>query len=43
VAAGELAIEVLQQADARVAAGIGTGGIAREFDEVEPVVDRDRA
>jgi hypothetical protein len=41
MAADDFAVEVLQQSDARVAAGIGTCGVARELDEVEPVVDRD--
>jgi hypothetical protein len=43
VPAGDLAVEVLQQPDARVAALVGAGGVARELEEVEPVGDADGA
>jgi hypothetical protein len=43
VAAGELLVEVLEQADPRVAAGVGVGPVARELDEVERMGDGDRA
>jgi len=43
VAAGDLRVEVLQQADPGMSAGVGAGGVAGELDEVEPVVDRERA
>jgi hypothetical protein len=42
VAAGDLRVEVLEQADPRVAAG-GRAGVAGELDEVELVGDRQRA
>ena len=43
VAAGDLRVEILEQADARMAALVGAGRVARELDEVEAVVDPDRA
>ena len=43
VPTGELDVQVLQQPDARVAAGVGARGIARELEEVEPVRDREGA
>jgi hypothetical protein len=43
VAVRDLAIEVLEQADACVAAGVGVRAVARQLDEVERVQDRDRA
>jgi hypothetical protein len=43
VPAGNLAVEVLEQADPRVAAGICARGVARELDEVEAVLDREGA
>jgi hypothetical protein len=42
VAAGDLRVEVLEQPDAGVTAGIGTGGVARQLDEVDPVRDGER-
>ena len=43
VPAGDLRVEVLEEADARVAALVGARRVARELDEVEAVVDPDRA
>jgi hypothetical protein len=43
VAAGDLAIQVLQQPDPGVAALVGAGGIARQLEEVEAVRDPERA
>jgi hypothetical protein len=43
MAAGDLRVEVLEQPDARVAALVGTGGVARQLEEVEPVRDAKRA
>jgi hypothetical protein len=43
VSAGDLRVEVLEQPDARMAALVGAGGIARELEEVEPVRDADGA
>jgi hypothetical protein len=43
VAVGDLAIEVLEQADAAVPAGVGTGRVGRELEEVETMLDRQRA
>jgi hypothetical protein len=43
VPTGDLAVEVLEQPDARVAALVGTGRIAGELEEVEPVWDADGA
>jgi hypothetical protein len=43
VAAGDLRVEVLEQADAGVAALIGACGVARELEEVEAVGDPERA
>jgi hypothetical protein len=42
VAAGDLRVEVLEKADAGMAAPVGSGRVARELDEVEAVVDRER-
>jgi hypothetical protein len=42
VAARDLGVEVLQQADPRFAARLGAA-VARELEEVEAVMDRDRA
>jgi hypothetical protein len=39
VAARDLRVQVLEQADPGVAAPVGTGRVARELDEVEAVVD----
>jgi hypothetical protein len=41
VAVGDLRVEILEQPDARVAAGVGVRAVARELDEVERVQDRD--
>ena len=41
--AGKLAVEVFEQPDPRVAAGVWLRGVARELDEVQAVVDPDRA
>jgi hypothetical protein len=43
VAAGDLLVEVLQEADPGVAAGVGIGPVRGELDEVEGVRDRDRS
>jgi hypothetical protein len=43
VAARDLRVEILEEADAAMAALIGAGRIASELDEVEAVVDPDRA
>ena len=43
VAARDLRVEILEEADAGVAAAVGAGRVARELDEVEPVVDPERA
>jgi hypothetical protein len=43
VPAGYLRVEVLEQADAGVAALVGAGGVARQLQEVEPVRDPERA
>jgi hypothetical protein len=40
---GDLRVEVLQQADAGVAALVGAGGVARELEEVQAVGDPERA
>jgi hypothetical protein len=42
VAPGDLGVEVLEQADARVAALVGACRVARELEEVEPVRDPKR-
>jgi hypothetical protein len=42
VAPGDLAVEVLEQADAGVTALVGAGGVARELEEVQAVRDADR-
>ena len=41
--AGKLAVEVFEQADSRVAAGVSRRAVARELDEVEAVLDREGA
>jgi hypothetical protein len=43
VASGDLRIQILEEADAGMAALIGPGRVARELDEVEAVVDRQGA
>jgi hypothetical protein len=43
VAARDLRVEILEEADAAMAALIGAGRIASELDEVQAVVDPDRA
>jgi hypothetical protein len=43
VAVGDLRVEILEQADARVAAGVGVRAVAGQLDEVERVEDPDRA
>jgi hypothetical protein len=43
MAAGDLRVEVLQQPDTRMAAGVGPRRVARELDEVEPMGNPDRA
>jgi hypothetical protein len=42
VPAGDLGVEVLEEADACVSPGVRVGSVARELDEVEPVRDPDR-
>jgi hypothetical protein len=42
VAAGDLRVQVLEEADAGMAAPVGAGRVARELDEVEAVVDPER-
>ena len=43
VAAGDLRVQILEQADAAMAALVSAGRVACELDEVEPVMDRERA
>jgi hypothetical protein len=43
VAARDLRVEILEEADAAMAALIGAGRIAGELDEIQAVVDPDRA
>ena len=43
MASGDLGVQILEQADAGVAALVGAGRVARELDEVQAVVDPDRA
>jgi hypothetical protein len=43
VAPGDLRVEILEQPDACVAALVGSGRVARELEEVEPVRDAQRA
>jgi hypothetical protein len=43
MAAGDLRIQVLEEADARMTALVGPGRVACELDEVEAMVDRQRA
>jgi hypothetical protein len=43
VAAGDLRVQILEKADAAMAALVGAGRVARELDEVQAVVDPDRA
>jgi hypothetical protein len=42
VAAADLGVQILEQADAGMAAAVGAGRVARKLDEVEPVVDPER-
>jgi hypothetical protein len=42
VTAGELDVEILEQANAGMAARVGAGRVAGELEEVEPVRDPDR-
>src|SRR6266542_2002085 len=42
VPAGDLGIEVLEQPDARVTPGIGSGGVARQLEEVDAVRNVER-
>jgi hypothetical protein len=42
MAARDLVVEVLEQADPGMAALVGAGGVARELQEVEPVRDPER-
>jgi hypothetical protein len=42
VAAGDLGVEVLEEADPRVAARVGVGAVRGELDEVQPVRDPER-
>jgi hypothetical protein len=43
VAAGDLRVQILEQADAAMAALVGAGRVARELDEVQAVVNSERA
>ena len=43
MAAGDLRVEIFEEADAAMAALVGAGRVARELDEVQAVVDPDRA
>jgi hypothetical protein len=43
VAAGDLCVQILEEADAGMAALVGAGRVACELDEVEAVVDRQGA
>jgi hypothetical protein len=43
VAAGDLVVEILQQPDPRMPAGVAARGVARQLDEVDPMDDVDRA
>jgi len=43
VPAADLGIEVLQEANACVSAGLGVGAVRGELDEVDRMRDRDRA
>jgi hypothetical protein len=43
VAVADLGVEVLEQPDATVPARVGAGRVGRELEEVEAVVDRQRA
>ena len=40
MASADLGVQILEQADAGVAALVGAGRVARELDEVEAVMDR---
>jgi hypothetical protein len=43
VAARDLRVQVLEETDAGMAALVGAGRVARELDEVDAVVDAERA
>ena len=43
MAAGQLDVEVFQEPDARMSAGVGAGRVAGELEEVEAMRDRERA
>jgi hypothetical protein len=43
VAACDLRVQILEQADAGMAALVGAGRVARKLDEVDAVVDPERA
>jgi hypothetical protein len=43
VPAGDLGVQILEEADARMAALVRAGRVARELEEVEPVRDAQRA
>ena len=43
MASADLGVQILEQADAGVAALVGARRVARELDEVQAVVDPDRA
>jgi hypothetical protein len=43
VAACDLRVQILEEADAGMAALVGAGRVARELDEVDAVVDPERA
>jgi hypothetical protein len=42
VAAGDLRVQILEEADAGMAAAVGARGVARKLDEVDPMVDSER-
>jgi hypothetical protein len=43
VATGDLCVQILEEPDAPVAALVGAGRVARELDEVQAVVNSERA
>jgi hypothetical protein len=43
VAAGDLRVEIFEEADSAMSALVGAGRVARELDEIQAVVDPDRA
>ena len=43
MAAGDLGVQILEEADAAMAALVGGGRVARELDEVQAMVDPERA